>query len=102
MIALGATVYSPIVHCHPIAMQCEVMDMPLGLGIETWKHFNAAMLASAEALRVLKLPGWEASKGIEWEVDRARQYNLPVTFHRPIVDYEALKKEILSDEKVVV
>lgn len=55
----GFVVYSPIVHCHPIAVR-----FGLPRGIDFWEKFDRQMIMSAESILIVKMDGWEQSKGI--------------------------------------
>lgn len=65
-------VYSPLTHNLPIDR----------LGIhgtwETWKGFDHMMLSKCDRLIVLKLPGWENSKGVAAEIACAKELELPI------------------------
>ena len=72
MMQQGTLVYSPLTHNVPINE----------LGIHgnwlTWKNFDHGMLSRCDRLIVLKLPGWENSKGVAAEVACAQKLNLPI------------------------
>src|SRR5690242_11058087 len=72
LIRQGIYVYSPIVHNVPIDQ----------LGIHgnwlSWIEFDHGMLARCDRLLVLKLPGWEESKGVQAEITRAKELGLPI------------------------
>lgn len=65
-------VYSPLTHNIPIDQ----------LGIHgnwlTWKCFDHAMLSRCDRLIVLKLPGWQESKGVAAEIAHANELKLPI------------------------
>ena len=67
----GNVVYSPIAHCHPIAVR-------VGLPREWafWKQFDTVMLTAATSMHVLRLPGWENSKGVRAEREIAERLGL--------------------------
>ena len=71
-------VYSPIVHCHELARRHE-----LPTHYEFWATYNRAMLQHASELRILKLPGWDQSKGVSYETQLARSIGIPVTYEEP-------------------
>ncbi len=56
-------VFSPIVHWHHLACQ---YDLPFDA--EHWQPQNDAMLAAAQCIYVLTIPGWKKSKGVAQEV----------------------------------
>jgi hypothetical protein len=51
---------------------------------ETWMDFNNWMLLAAQEVRVLKLPGWQKSRGVAHEIALANDHGIPVTFAEPI------------------
>jgi|GEM_PF-973781 len=69
-------VYSPITHSHPIAgaypqTQQEELWLPLDESvIESW----------ADEVWVVCLPGWQLSKGVAREIERARALDKPVHY----------------------
>ena len=69
----GYIIFSPIVHCHQIAV-----DYGLPGDFEFWQHYNYEMLAAAGKLWVLKLPGWEESRGVQAEILYATRSHIPI------------------------
>lgn len=67
-------VYSPIVHCHEIAKRFS-----LPKDFKFWSEYNYAMLERASGIHVLKIAGWEDSKGIAAEVKFAMRNKIPLT-----------------------
>lgn len=55
--------YSPIVSWHPTAM---AYDLPGDH--EFWLNFDAQVMSRCDDMHVLKLPGWDVSKGVQWEI----------------------------------
>lgn len=76
----GYSVFSPIVHSHYVA---DHLDESLRLDHEFWMQQDLAILRSAAKVVVLKLPGWERSRGIARELEAAKAVNIPVEFHEP-------------------
>ncbi|MFI5342634.1 MAG: DUF1937 family protein [Chlamydiales bacterium] len=72
LMSKGIMVYSPLTHNLPIDR----------LGIHgnwvTWKDFDHAMLSRCNRLIVLKLPGWEISKGVAAEIACAEKLEIPI------------------------
>jgi Domain of unknown function (DUF1937) len=66
--------YSPIVHCHALA---EAHNFPTDA--KYWQKYNHTMIDGAKALLVLKLTGWEASKGVTEEIEYATLVGIPVS-----------------------
>ena len=73
-------VYSPIVHCHPLALEEE-----LPTDAAFWEDYNQNMMDRAAALYVLKLPGWDTSIGVDMEITYAARLGLPISY----VEYES-------------
>ena len=73
--ALGFSAYSPITHWHPVSRGRGLLDTP-----EAWRRRSLALLRLAEALFVLKLPGWEISKGTQIEIREARCLGIPIRY----------------------
>ncbi|WP_341232391.1 DUF1937 family protein [uncultured Methylophaga sp.] len=67
LMRIGAAAYSPIVHGHDIARSHE-----LPTDWEFWKAHCLAMLRKADQMQVLKLPGWQESKGVQAEIEFCR------------------------------
>lgn len=70
----GHVIYSPIVHCHPIAVR---VDLPREWTF--WERFDREMLRNAREVWILKLPGWETSRGVQAERAIANELGIPVT-----------------------
>lgn len=75
----GQIVYSPIVHCHPIAC---LMELPRDFAF--WQKFDTEMIKRATAFWELHLPGWENSKGMKAERDIATALGLPIVIINPL------------------
>lgn len=72
----GHMVYSPICHWYPIA---ETHDLPKGF--EFWQRLDLHVLSLCDALWVLKLAGWDCSRGVTAEIGHAQELGLPVEYH---------------------
>lgn len=79
MMAAREFVFSPIAHSHNLAMAGS-----LPTDFEFWRKYDLEMLSTCSSLRVLKLDGWEESKGIAAEVWMAKDLGLPVEYIDPI------------------
>lgn len=68
----GILVYSPLTHNVPIDR--------LGINGDWifWKKFDHTMLSRCDRLIVLKLPGWNNSKGVTAEISLAKEMGLPI------------------------
>lgn len=71
----GEHVYSPIAMCHPIA---ELFDMPTEF--DFWDAFDKDMIGRVDVVHVLKLDGWEESRGVAAEIAYAESIGKPVVF----------------------
>lgn len=71
----GRILYSPIVHCHQMALS---FDLPGNL--DFWKEHNAKLLRHADELWVYTLEGWKESQGVTYELQLAQQLYIPVAF----------------------
>ena len=68
-------VYSPVVHCHQIAMLAE-----LPKEFDFWKEYNFHMLSQSKELKILRIDGWERSQGIAAEHAFAEKNEIPVSY----------------------
>ncbi len=71
---IGYHIYSPIVHCHELA---KIADLPKDAPF--WEKYNFTMLAAAQELWILLLPGWEESKGCRGEAVEAERLRIPIS-----------------------
>lgn len=78
----GRIVYSPILHFHDAAVQHN-----LPTAADFWKEHNATMLRHASRLLVYRLPGWNRSVGVTWEIDLAQRLCLPVDYADALPGY---------------
>lgn len=75
-------VYSPIVHCHELAMRHELPG-----AFAFWKDYNFAMLQQATALIVLAIPGWKESRGTQAEIGLWKSFGFEPRFVNEDADY---------------
>ena len=75
MMRSGLHVFSPISHTHPIAQAGG-----LQLGWEFWEACDLKILSVCEKLIVLKLDGWQNSRGVTAEIAIANELGLSVEF----------------------
>lgn len=66
-------VYSPIVHCHHLAV---IHALPSDWAF--WRHYCLGMLKRANRLLVLTLDGWTDSTGVQAEIEFAKKRRLPI------------------------
>lgn len=72
ILASGKSVYSPIVHFHPVATKHL-----LPRSFDFWMKQNFAILRHADELWALNLPGLADSKGVAAEQTLATQLGIP-------------------------
>lgn len=77
LIREGKHVFSPIAHSHPIA------EHGLPIDADYWMKWNLEMMGTCCGMIVLRLEGWEASRGVEMELAKAREWGMPVEFLDP-------------------
>lgn len=77
LMAAGVAVFSPISQSHEIA---RYLDEALLLDHDHWMQMDLPLLQHASALVVLKLAGWEASRGVDAEIRHAREYGIPTVY----------------------
>ena len=75
--AKGEIIFSPIAYGHQFA---TVYMQPTDH--EWWQNFDQAVILACNELRVLKLTGWDKSKGVQSEMDFAESIGIPITFAR--------------------
>ena len=74
LLAQRIWVYSPIVHCHELAL---AHSLPKDFFF--WRDYNFAMLERARGLIVLMIDGWRESKGVSAEISYAKELALPIS-----------------------
>lgn len=65
--------FSPIVYGHEFGSQ-------LGYVFEAWKTLNDAMIRACEQVWVLRIDGWEDSRGVKHEIEFARSLGKPIIY----------------------
>ena len=68
----GYIVFSPLSHSHPISKHCKVDPTDH----DFWLRQDLPWLECCDILALLKLPGWETSKGIQKEIDQAQRMQI--------------------------
>lgn len=76
LIEQGHIVYSPLTMTHPIDI--ILADDGATLGSDYWVAFDKAFMSRCDEIAVLKLDGWEASKGVQFEIEFFRQSGKPI------------------------
>ncbi len=75
----GYAVFSPISHSHPITAYIPPEDVD---NWEFWKGQDIPLLEWADELWVMEVDGWKESIGVQDEIKRAKELNMPVIFTR--------------------
>lgn len=75
LMARGLVVYSPITHGEALVRH----GLPRG-DWRFWAHPSQTMLMRAEMLRVLMLPGYQQSRGVQAEIGWALEMAIPVVW----------------------
>jgi len=70
-----APVFSPILYAHELAK-----NFSLATDFQSWLRFNNAMLRLSNELWVLRLDGWEESKGVKHELAVAEFIGTPIHY----------------------
>ena len=73
----GRTVFSPIVHCHPL------VEFGLPSDWAFWQRCDLEHLKRCDEVIVLTLEGWEASVGVQAEIQIATELGRPVSYLEP-------------------
>lgn len=91
-------VFSPLTHNAPLSYHGTPSTW------DQWGPFDLSMLSRLDALYVLKLDGFETSKGVQQEIKTAKDLGLPIYFieaddlKKPCISFDRLKKPCLSSE----
>ncbi|KKL45096.1 hypothetical protein LCGC14_2359110 [marine sediment metagenome] len=71
-------VFSPIVHCHPLAVLGG-----FGTDFKQWGKFCLRILKASDVMYILMLTDWEKSVGIAKEYLFCLEHSIPVKFLHP-------------------
>lgn len=71
----GEIIYSPIVHCHQLAI-----DYDLPKTFDFWQSYNFGMINHCTTVFVLAIDGWDKSVGVAGEIEYAKKKGKPVVF----------------------
>ena len=74
----GYIVYSPINHCHPLAVKYE-----LPKGFDFWKKFDLHILGRCDRMWVYQMEGWDESIGLKEEIEFAKGVDIPIHYFSP-------------------
>lgn len=72
----GLHVFSPIAHTYPIFK--AVLGLPVGW--DYWAAFDRKMIEACTHLQVLQIDGWVESKGVQAEIQIAKELPKPVGY----------------------
>jgi hypothetical protein len=78
MVSEGHVVLSPISYGHNLLKFC---DMPSDW--EFWYNFCVTFLLKCDELIVIKMPGWDISRGVLEEIEIAKNHNIKINFIEP-------------------
>jgi hypothetical protein len=77
----GHLVISPIVHSHYLTIDIgEHLAFTEVYGFNNWSELDLRILSMCDKLVVVKMDGWNESKGIIAEVEEAKRLGIPVEF----------------------
>jgi hypothetical protein len=72
LLSQGIFVFSPLTYSVPLSQAgCHK-------GWVNWKDFDFEMISRCDRLLVLKLPGWELSRGVAEEIAHAKELGIPI------------------------
>lgn len=77
LMRMGTKVFSPIAHTHPIT------KYGLPLGWDYWSQYDRWFIERCDNAIVLRLDGWEESKGVQAEIVMAKELNKSITYIDP-------------------
>ena len=74
----GHCVFSPIAHSYWMSKK---LDLPQTF--EFWKHQDFEMIRRCDRVFVLKLDGWDTSKGVQAEIEFAKKLSKSIAYIEP-------------------
>ena len=77
----GVFVFCPIAHTHPMAVAGN-----LPREFDFWEKYDRVVLGQCKKLIVVKMPGWDISKGVQAEINIATEIGIPVEYMEWIDD----------------
>lgn len=80
MAASGEAVFSPIAHSHHMHVRS---GGEIGGDWTQWAEFDTAIIAACSRFVVLRLDGWEASRGIKAEAEIATALGIAIEYMEP-------------------
>ena len=76
LIKTGVKAFSPIAAFHHMVRQ-----FALPTDAKYWSEFNYHFLKNSDRLYILQLEGWDTSKGVQMEIEWARELYIPIFYH---------------------
>ena len=76
LIRLGVPVFSPIAHSHPIATAGKIDP----LSHDIWLPVDEPLMRRADGMIIVGMKGWEASYGIQKEIEFFEENRKPIFF----------------------
>jgi nucleoside 2-deoxyribosyltransferase len=84
LIEAGHIVFSPIVHSHPIANLVSFSPINHAEGeLSGWMAYDFGFIDKCDEVWVLKIDGWDKSRGVRAEIDYANETGKEVRFVEP-------------------
>lgn len=77
LLRCGVSVFSPIVHNHPVSSLLPEYEGSRSFWVE---FVDLAMMEKAHGLLVCKLTGWEDSWGVRFEIDIFKSRRKPIIY----------------------
>jgi nucleoside 2-deoxyribosyltransferase len=93
LLSQGMLVFSPLTYSIPLS------EISSRQGWIKWKEFDLAMLSRCDRLLVLKLPGWESSRGVAEEIAHAKELDIPIEWMEAPETVQALEENSIIDVK---
>jgi len=94
----GIYTFCPMAHMHPIDMltgfQFDTMDETY----DFWLGWDKLFLDKCYGIIVSKLPSWETSRGVNWEIEYMKKQMKPHIYMEPGI----IPQELLNQERVYV
>jgi len=74
----GRQCFSPIAYGHQFHL---FHNLPIAF--EYWQDFNDRILLACDEVHVLRIPGFEESRGVAHEIEMAERHGIPVRYVNP-------------------
>lgn len=71
----GFVIFSPIVHCHPIAIFHS-----LPTDFKYWENYLKVFIRKSDEVIVAMMDGWRKSKGVQEEIRLAIEIGVPASY----------------------